>query len=279
LPLHNPIEIAEQLAMVDLMSGGRLEFGIGQGFVIHDHETFGVAMSEGRSLTAESLEVILKAWSGQQFSHHGQHFSYDNLTVWPKPEQDPVPVWVACSNTPASFESTARNGYKLLTVAYIKPLERLAEMTNIYRETWAASGRDMAACEVCTHYQVVCDEDGEVARQRAKTAIQRYTGLLQQSLKQAKDVNEALRQSAAEDVDIERVIEQGRVCAGTPDECLAVLQRAQDELGVTIVDCNFLFGGMTYEEADRSIQLFASEVMPRLRERQPAWKGQLAGAR
>ncbi len=75
------------------------------------------------------------------------------------------------------------------------------------------------------------------------------------------------------------MIEQGRVCAGTPDECLAILERAQDQLGLTIVDCNFLFGGLTYQEAQCSIELFASKVMPRLKNRLPSWKGQLAGAR
>ena len=279
MPLHNPIEIAEQMAMVDLMSGGRLELGVGRGFVVHDHETFGVPVEEGQMRTTEGLEVILKAWTGEPFSHHGKHFNYDNLTVWPRPEQSPPPVWMACSNNPDSFAWTARQGYRVLTVAYIKPLPKLAEMTNIYRDTWAASGRDLAACEICTHYQVVVDENGDVARQRAKKALERYSGLLQESLKQAADVHAALRESAAEDVDINTVIDQGRVCAGTPDECAAILQRAQDELGVTIVDCNFLFGGLTYAEADRSIRLFASDVMPRLRDRQPAWKPQLAGAR
>jgi alkanesulfonate monooxygenase SsuD/methylene tetrahydromethanopterin reductase-like flavin-dependent oxidoreductase (luciferase family) len=186
---------------------------------------------------------------------------------------------MACSNNPESFAWTARQGYRVLTVAYIKPLPKLAEMTAIYRDIWAASGRDMADCEICTHYQIVVDENGDVARKRAKQALQRYSGLLQESLRQATDVHAALRESAAEEVDIDQVIEQGRLCAGTPDECAAILQRAQDELGVTIVDGNFLFGGMTYEEADRSIKLFSTEVMPRLRNQEPAWKAQPAGAR
>ncbi|HLG72037.1 MAG TPA: LLM class flavin-dependent oxidoreductase [Chloroflexota bacterium] len=279
MPLHNPIEVAEQLAMVDLMSGGRLELGLGRGFVVHDHETFGIDIADGQALTTEGLEVVLKAWTGKPFTYHGKHFKYENLTVWPKPEQDPhPPIWMACSNTPASFEWTARQGYKLLTVAYVKPLPVLAANTQLYREAWVASGRDLANCDICTHYQIVCDEDGDVARRRAKQALERYTGLLQESLRQAKNVNEALRQSAAEDVDIEHIVEQGRMCVGTPDECLAVLQRAQDELGVTVVDGNFLFGGMTYEEADRSIRLFANEVMPRMRDQHPAWKRQLAAA-
>jgi len=280
MPLHNPIEIAEQMAMVDLMSGGRVELGVGRGFVVHDHETFGVPVAEGQARTTEGLEVILKAWTGQPFTHHGQHFQYENLTVWPKPEQDPhPPVWLACSNNPESFAWTARHGYKLLTVAYVKPLEKLAGFTDIYRQTWQESGRSMADCEVCTHYQVFVHEDGQLARERCKQALRRYSELLRASLQQARDVNEALRQSAAEDVDIDKVIDQGRVCAGTPEECLGILERAQDQLGLTIVDCNFLFGGLTYEEADRSIRLFATEVMPRLKNRLPSWKGALAGAR
>jgi natural product biosynthesis luciferase-like monooxygenase protein len=278
LALHNPIEIAEQMAMVDLMSDGRVEFGIGRGFVIHDHETFNIPIEDAQTRTTEGLEVILQAWKGEPFTHHGRHFHYENLTVWPKPQQEPVPVWVACSGTPSSFEWTGSQGYKLLTVAYLKPLEKLGELTKLYRDAFAASGRDLAETDICTHYQVVLDEDRERARRRAKEALQRYSALLAESIKLAKNVNEALRHSSQEEVNIESLVDQGRMIAGTPDDCVASLQRAQDELGVTVVDCNFLFGGLTYEEADRTIRLFGTEVIPRMRDQQPAWKGALASA-
>src|SRR5579859_404106 len=74
LPLHNPIEIAEQFAMVDLMSGGRVSLGVGRGFVTRDYEEFGIPVEEGQSRTTEGLEVILKAWSEGPLTHHGQHF-------------------------------------------------------------------------------------------------------------------------------------------------------------------------------------------------------------
>jgi alkanesulfonate monooxygenase SsuD/methylene tetrahydromethanopterin reductase-like flavin-dependent oxidoreductase (luciferase family) len=124
----------------------------------------------------------------------------------------------------------------------------------------------------------VLDEDRNRARRRAKEALDRYSGLLRESIKLAKNVNEALRHSSQEEVDIETLVDQGRMIAGTPEDCVAILQRAQDELGVTVVDCNFLFGGLTYEEADRTIRLFGSEVIPKMRARQPTWKGQLASA-
>src|SRR5439155_10902910 len=115
LPLHNPIEVAEQLAMVDVMSGGRVDLGVGRGFVAFDYQTMGIPMKEGQERTLESLEVILKAWSGEPFTHHGKYFHYDNIEVWPRPQQRPhPPIWIACSTNPESFEFAGRNGYNLL---------------------------------------------------------------------------------------------------------------------------------------------------------------------
>ena len=279
LALHNPIEVAEQMAMVDLISGGRVDFGIGRGFVIHDHESFNIPIEDAQGRTTEGLEVILKAWTGERFSHHGQHFNYENLTVWPKPAQSPVPVWEACSGTPSSFERTAKHGHKLLTVAYLKPLEKLGELTQMYRDVWVDSGHDLAKAEIGTHYQVILDDDRDRARRRAKEALTRYSSLLRESIKLAKNVNEALLHSSQEEVDIDQIVDQGRMIAGTPEDALATLRRAEDELGVTIVDCNFLFGGLTYEEADRTINMFSTEVIPKMRDSHPSWQGQLAAAR
>ncbi|MBV9121612.1 MAG: LLM class flavin-dependent oxidoreductase, partial [Chloroflexi bacterium] len=259
LPLHNPIEIAEQMAMVDAMSGGRLELGVGRGFVAWDHHTFGINMEEGQPRTVEGLEVILKAWTGKPFTHHGQFYNYENLTVWPRPQQEPVPVWIACSGTPSSFERTAREGHKLLTVAYLKPLEKLGELTSLYRTTWIDSGRPAADCTVCTHYQVVVDEDGNKARKLAEEALMRYQLLNAAAREQAVSFNEAWAGAHNEDINVPELVAQGRLCAGTPDECVEILERAMDVLGVTIVDCNFLFGGLTYQQAEHSIDLFASQ--------------------
>ena len=119
LPLHSPIEIAEQLAMVDLMSGGRVEFGIGRGFVEFDYDRLGVSREDSQGRMREQLEVILKAWGGEPFTHKGRFYTYENLEVWPRPEQRPhPPIWLSCSQTPASFEWAGSKGYSVLTVAY-----------------------------------------------------------------------------------------------------------------------------------------------------------------
>ncbi|MBV9119568.1 MAG: LLM class flavin-dependent oxidoreductase, partial [Chloroflexi bacterium] len=215
MPLHNPIEIAEQLAMVDLMSGGRVELGVGRGFVVYDYEKFEVAVDEGQARTTEGLEVVLKAWSGAPFSHHGVHYNYDNLEVWPRPEQRPhPPVWVACATTPSSFEYTAKQGYKLLTVAYIKPLDKLAELTDVYRQAWAAAGRPADQCEVCTHFQVVVDEDGGRARELMGSALARYGQQNAEARALSQTAAQAQQSAAMEDISVESVLKQGRAIAG-----------------------------------------------------------------
>jgi len=257
LALHNPIEIAEQLAMVDLMSNGRVELGVGRGNTPIDHEVFGIAPEEAQSRTIEGLEVIRKAWGGGHFSFHGQHFQYDDLEVWPKPQQEPhPPLWLACSNNPDSFAYAGKHGYQLLTVAQHRPLPELSERVQIYLQAWKNNGHDPSAAQVCTHYQVVVDDNGAVARERCRNARERYDasgGAARRAMPQTAHLSQ------------EELVEQGRLIVGTPDECVSQLQYARDTLGLTAVDCNFLFGGITYEEAERSIGLFAREVMPKLR--------------
>ncbi|HLG70336.1 MAG TPA: LLM class flavin-dependent oxidoreductase [Chloroflexota bacterium] len=266
LPLHNPIEIAEQIAMLDLMSGGRVDVCFGRGNVGVDFTVFGIDRDEGQERTLEGLDVLLKAWTGQPFSHEGRFFRYENLTVWPKPEQDPhPPVWFPCSQNPESFAYAGRQGYGLLTVAQHRPVEELADRVQVYVDARRAAGHDLESAEVATHYQVFCHEDGDRAREIAGRARDRYDELSAAARGQAA--------AATAGIPIQTMIDQGRVIVGTPDECIQQFQRGQDVLGLTAVDCNILFGGMTYEESERSMRLLAREVLPALHDRQPSWRG------
>jgi natural product biosynthesis luciferase-like monooxygenase protein len=265
LPLHNPIEIAEQLAMVDLMSNGRVELCAGRGNVLVDFEVFGVSAAEAQARTLEGLEVLRKAWTGRPFSHNGQFFHYENLEVWPKPQQEPhPPLWFPCSNNPESFAYAGEHGYRLLTVAQHRPVAELGDRVQVYLDALAAAGHDVASTEVCTHYQLFVDEDGARARRIGEEARDRYDVLSASARRQPA--------SATAGIPIQTMIDQGRVICGTPDECIEQLQRAQDVLGLTAVDCNVLFGGMTYEQAEQSMRLFAERVIPALRDRQPSWR-------
>jgi natural product biosynthesis luciferase-like monooxygenase protein len=271
LPLHNPIEIAEQMAMVDLMSGGRVELCVGRGNVGVDFEVFGIDRNEGQARTLEGMEVLIKAWSGAPFSHAGEFFRYQDLTVWPQPDQRPhPPIWFPCSNNPESFAYAGQRGYRLLTVAQHRPIEELADRVQIYLDARRASGHDLTSAQVSTHYQVYVDMDGARAREIHERCRERYDLSSADARRQP--------QSATFGIPVDTMIAQGRVVAGTPAECADQLAHAQDVLGLTTVDGNFLFGGMTYQEAESSLRLFGEQVIPKLRDRQPAWRAQLAAA-
>jgi alkanesulfonate monooxygenase SsuD/methylene tetrahydromethanopterin reductase-like flavin-dependent oxidoreductase (luciferase family) len=271
LAFHNPIEVAEQLAMIDLMSNGRLEFGFGRGYIAADYKGWGVPLEEGQERTNESLDVILKAWSGEPFSYAGKHYHYHDLEVWPKPQQAPhPPVWQACSATPASFESAARHGYGLMIIGHINSIAFLAERTAIYRRTWIASGRDPAACQVAAHFNIVVAGNGSEAREIASVATDRQ---LEQSAPTLPEGHTGALEAGGR-----RLVDQHRVVAGSPSEVVDILSELQDQLGFTAFQGKFVFGGMTREQAQRSLRLFAEGVIPKLRDREPAPLSEVAAA-
>ncbi|MBM2811556.1 MAG: Luciferase-like, subgroup [Chloroflexi bacterium] len=271
LPLHDPLDVAEQMAMIDLISGGRLDFGVGRGFVAHDYEVHNIAVSEGQDRTIECIEVILKAWSGQPFRHEGKHYQFDNVSVWPHPEQTPrPPVWMAATSNPASFELIGQHGFNLLTVAYLKTMEDLTGLIGLWRQGLAAGGH-AGPRRVGAHYQVVLAEDRAEAHLLAEKSIRRYVlqNLEAQSLARTPVVRAetaALGRDAATSIDMARLVEEGRVLVGTPDDVVATLERVRDVLQVDEVHCTFTFGGIPFDRAERSMRLFAAEVIPRLRE-------------
>jgi natural product biosynthesis luciferase-like monooxygenase protein len=258
LPLHHPLQLAEAYAMLDQISGGRLEFGIGRGFVKHDYETLGVPFDDGQERLIESIEVILKAWQNQPFSHEGRFYHFSDVSVWPPPLQKPhPPVWGAATRTPGSFSWIGSRGFDLLTVAHVNPLEELAKLVRVYRDAALAAGRDPTTIGVSTHFQVYCAEDREEALREGKEAIRRYR---EQNVAARLQGSATLAGMGGEPP--EQLIAEGRVCIGRPDECATILARARDVVGLTEIDCTFYFGGISYEKARRSLELFASEVMP-----------------
>jgi len=271
LPLHQPIEIAEQLAMVDLISNGRVDLGVGRGFVVADYEALGIPRDGAQERLMEELEVILKAWSGAPFSHHGTYYNFDNIEVWPPPQQQRPhpPVWLSVGATPASFEWAGRHGYKVLTVAY-RGVQQLVELLPLYRNAWLAAGHKAGEWEISSHYQVVLSDNSRKARQIAEKALRRYMAATTHTIERAEAhmaAPEAAERSRVDRdmLDIDRMVDECRVIAGTPDEAVQSLERARDMMGLTQADCTFYFGGIPFGQAQRSQRLFASEVMPKLR--------------
>src|ERR1700722_8173829 len=135
LPWHNPVLLAEQAATLDLLSGGRLDFGIGKGYRYNEFAGFEVPMEEADARFEESLGVLLKAWTSEKrFSHHGRYWQFKDIVVEPPSAQKPHPqIWMGAGSE-RSIRNVAERGFNLLLGQYASP-DDVARSIAWYRST------------------------------------------------------------------------------------------------------------------------------------------------
>jgi probable F420-dependent oxidoreductase len=141
LPWHNPVLVAEEAATLDLLSNGRLDFGIGKGYRPYEFSGFCIPQDEATARFDEAIDVIRKAWTGKgRFSYEGRWWRYDNIVVEPAPIQQPhPPVWMG-AGSPESIRRAAREGYNLL-LDQIAPIDLTVERVAMFRDECLKAGR------------------------------------------------------------------------------------------------------------------------------------------
>jgi alkanesulfonate monooxygenase SsuD/methylene tetrahydromethanopterin reductase-like flavin-dependent oxidoreductase (luciferase family) len=132
LPFHDPVRVAEDYAALDVISGGRLEFGVGRGYQPKEFAGFGVDMSQARDRFWEALDVITTAWHGEPFSYNGQFYRYPEIQVTPRPIQDRVPVHLA-SVSPETFDLALEHGYEVMGSLLTNSASSLASRMSEFR--------------------------------------------------------------------------------------------------------------------------------------------------
>jgi natural product biosynthesis luciferase-like monooxygenase protein len=265
--LQDPIRVAEQFAMLDQLSGGRLLFGIGRGFQKCEFDAFGRKLDDSRIAFEEAHEVIRRAWTEERFSFAGRFTIVKNLRVIPKPLQKPMPpFYVACTFTPQSFEWTGKQGYNLMVVPYAAPdLAVVKQNVRLYRNALAASGKPQATDVLCAIH-MYCGESAEKAKQEPRGALMRYLGQFSESTREAEHSEayvgyDGLSEALAK-FDYETFLYPKRVLFGDPDQCVARI-RELEALGVTNVAMVVDFGGLRREQIFASLERFRKYVMPR----------------
>ncbi|HEY4141914.1 MAG TPA: LLM class flavin-dependent oxidoreductase [Pseudolabrys sp.] len=159
LPWHNPVLLAEQAATLDLVSGGRLDFGIGKGYRHNEFVGFGIKQDEAEARFEEALEVIKRSWTTRErFSHHGTYWNFDDIVVEPPPAQTPhPPFWVGAGN-PASIARAAERGFNLLLDQYASP-QTLGERIAIFKAAREAKGLSFNPMQVTVARQLYVAKD------------------------------------------------------------------------------------------------------------------------
>jgi alkanesulfonate monooxygenase SsuD/methylene tetrahydromethanopterin reductase-like flavin-dependent oxidoreductase (luciferase family) len=174
LPWHNPILLAEQAATLDLMSGGRLDFGVGKGYRHGEFKGFGVPREEAEARFDEALEVVLRSWtSRERFSHHGRYWRFEDVVVEPPTAQHPhPPLWVA-AGSPPSIRRAAARGFHLILDQYAGP-DAIGERIALYRSEREANGYAFDPMRVAVARQLYIAND-EADKKAALARQAEYT--------------------------------------------------------------------------------------------------------
>src|SRR6202165_336796 len=180
LPWHNPVLRAEQAATIDLLSGGRLDFGVGKGYRHNEFSGFCVPIEEADARFNESLDVIVKAWtSKQRFSHHGKYWNFEDIIVEPPTAQKAhPPMWMG-AGSPDSIRQVAARGYNLLLDQFAS-FENVAERIALFKAEVEKRGRTFDAMDVgvARAFYVAKDEaDKEAALERRMEAQRRLAAV------------------------------------------------------------------------------------------------------
>ena len=174
LPWHNPVLLAEQAATLDLVSGGRFDFGIGKGYRHNEFTGFAIPQDEAEARFEEGIEVITRSFlSRERFSHRGRFWRFDDIVVEPPPAQRPhPPIWVAAGSV-VSVRRAAERGFHLILDQYASP-EQIAERIALYRSVREASGHGFGQVALARQLYVAKDRaDAEAALQKAAQYTQR----------------------------------------------------------------------------------------------------------
>jgi alkanesulfonate monooxygenase SsuD/methylene tetrahydromethanopterin reductase-like flavin-dependent oxidoreductase (luciferase family) len=256
LPLHNPLELAESYAMADIVSGGRLDFGIGKGSEPVEYRKFGASQDEATLRFKESTEIIRQAWSDQPVNFHGEIYDYENVNILPKPVQRPHPrIWVGATRSEETFRDAGTNNYDLMTVPFVHPsTDALRELVKLYRDALSRSGHDFVRREVLGKFHIYVSDSYERGVREAGPYMKNYS-----DIHQSVDPERKLTSR-----DIGSDMARGFIIVGDPERCSDTIRRWHEEAGITTFSGTFHFGGMPQELALKNMRLFAERVMPAL---------------
>ncbi|MGH7114424.1 MAG: LLM class flavin-dependent oxidoreductase [Stellaceae bacterium] len=250
-PFYHPLRLAEEVALLDVLSGGRVNWGAGRGFARVEFEAFGVPPQESTSRFRETVEIVLRAWSEERLSFAGEHFHFDDVEVLPKPAQRPhPPVWLAASSEGA-IEWAAGRGFSILMDPHSSGAE-IGRKRRLYAERLAAAGFSETGRDIPVARLVALAGDAraaaQVARDGAQWIVNSYLGAQHRPVMQGNFTPEG--------VDPVQHYLDGVILHGTPEAVTEQILQLREEIGLDYLLCAPL--------SHETFMLLTERVLPRL---------------
>ncbi len=269
LPLSHPVRVAEEIATLDVMSNGRVEFGIGRGSIPVHFTGFGIDQRESRGRMMEALAMIRQAWTSERMSFRGQFYSVEDVAVVPKPVQQPHPPIRAAANSLDTFELMGRLGYPIFIAAQVNPYVKMRELIPVYHQARAAAGHAKATSDdISLLGPLYVGNSQSQIREELEPSIQRflqsvssiYTSQGENLGPESIRIKEALERVRRMNYD---KVSEVMGLFETPQACVDRLKGLQEEFGMGRMICWFNPGGtVPHSQVMRSMELFAAKVIP-----------------
>ena len=254
LPFHHPLRLAESVATVDILSGGRFDFGVGRGYQWTEYHGFGLDLSEGAELFNESLDLITRAWTSEApFAHAGARWQFEDVDVLPRPIQQPhPPLWLATAS-PDGFRRCAEQDWNVMLPQGLS-LEQIANLVGMYRAALDAAGKAYDPARVVLARAVYVAKDDQSAWDLADPLYDRFRA----NVARLTASPEAL---AANRNPFETTNYRDTAMFGSPSTCAQMVRDLQ-AIGIEYVILFDHMAGLSHRQIIDSLDLFAAEVAP-----------------
>jgi len=256
LPIYNPLRLVEEVAMLDALSNGRFQLGVGRGVSPIELGFHGLDMAEQRGRFDEALEVLRRGLSSDVLDFAGEFFTYDRVPMALRPVQRPhPPLWYG-AGSPDSIRWCAQNAINMVTLALG---ERVRQGTDLYRSEWQGAPEAIPLMGVSRHIVVAPSDEEAVAL--ARPAYARWRGSMARLWE---DRGEGFPLGGHLPLEWDAAAGMGHGCAGSPETVRAFVEREVAEGGINYFVSALVFGDLPLDAALRSAELFARHVMPAL---------------
>jgi alkanesulfonate monooxygenase SsuD/methylene tetrahydromethanopterin reductase-like flavin-dependent oxidoreductase (luciferase family) len=273
LPFNNPVRVAEEWAMVDVLSHGRLDLGVGRGYQPSEYEMLGLAdrQAESRGIFQESLDIITGLWTSDRFSYTGRYFEIHDAELHPRPVQQPHPPIYVAAISPETFALVAEKGYNILVTPTLMALPELKEFILDAKRRLVAHGRPPETIEFPMNWQMHLAQTRQEARENTIDAFGWYFEKVMELVPHGAKVPKtyeaygamARAYEQAGGFPVEQLQEMGIILQGTPQDVAERIREVRDDCGINRISCWMRIGGLEHRKVIQSMELFAREVMPK----------------
>jgi alkanesulfonate monooxygenase SsuD/methylene tetrahydromethanopterin reductase-like flavin-dependent oxidoreductase (luciferase family) len=268
LPLCHPLRLAEEAATVDQLSHGRLIFGVGRSGVAQTYEAYGVSYAESRERFREVLDIVEQAWTKPSFSYNGQHHSFNEVAVVPKPYQKPTPPIRIAASTPDTFPAIGRRGAPIFASVRHTTWDDLPKQIRTYHDAWEEAGHPGRG-QVFVSAPTYLAETEERARAEPKESIMHFyheqANLLEGAARLVDPETAARRMRRVDQLRSLRYEDglRNHALVGTPEAVAEHLKTLRREIGLTGILAELNCGGLIpRQKVLTALQLLCEEVKP-----------------